>query len=110
MCFEFLVFQYQYRLWTFLLLSKSSAAANCLQPGLVQWGFEYWTSLVFKWLKVVQLPNSMLFECHLNTKLNLDVSIIQMFVIQIPTVLRCHSKRQTFSETLSQFPSGFVFQ
>ena len=75
----------------------------------IQWGSEYRTSLVFKWSKVVRLPNGLLSECHLNTGLNLvwysdhhfntghlnneqvkvcysDVSVIQIFVIQIPTV------------------------
>ena len=31
----------------------------------------YQTSLGFKWLKVVQSPNGGVFECHLNTRLNL---------------------------------------
>ena len=70
----------------------------------VQWGSEYRTSLVFKSSKVVQSLNGPLFECNLNTGLNLvwysdhhlntgqvkvhysDVSVIQIFVIQIPTV------------------------
>ena len=34
-------------------------------------GSEYRTSLVFDWSKVVQSPNGPLFECHLNTGLNL---------------------------------------
>ena len=37
----------------------------------IQWGSEYQTSLVFKWSKVVHLPNGLLSQCHLNTGLNL---------------------------------------
>ena len=40
-------------------------------PPVVQWGSEYQTSLVFKWSKLVRLPNGLLFECHLNAALNL---------------------------------------
>ena len=36
--------------------------------GQVQWGSKYQTSLLFKWLKVVWLPNGPIFECHLNTE------------------------------------------
>ena len=45
--------------WTSLVLSS------------LQWGSEYQTCLVFKWLIVVRLPNGPVFECHLNTRLNL---------------------------------------
>ena len=68
-----------------------------------QWGFDYETSLVFKWSKVVGSPNGLVYECHLYTRLNLvrysdhhlntgylntrlvkvhysDASVIQMFV------------------------------
>ena len=38
---------------------------------VIQWGSEYRTSLVFKWLMVVRSPNGQLFECHLNTGQNL---------------------------------------
>ena len=38
---------------------------------LIQWGSEYRTSLVFEWLKVVLSSNGLLYECHLNTELNL---------------------------------------
>ena len=37
----------------------------------IQWGSEYRTSLVFEWSIVVWLLNGPLFECHLNTGLNL---------------------------------------
>ena len=30
-------------------------------------GFEYWTSLVFKWPKIGWMPNGLVFKCHLNT-------------------------------------------
>ena len=33
----------------------------------IQWGSEYWTSLVFEWLKIGVMPNGLVFECHLNT-------------------------------------------
>ena len=37
----------------------------------IQWGSEYRTSLVFEWSKYVPSLNGPLFECHLNTGLNL---------------------------------------
>ena len=72
-------------------------------------GFEYWTSLVFDWSEILPSTNGQVFERHLNTILNLkqysdqhlntlhlntrqfkacysDVSVIQAFIIQIPTV------------------------
>ena len=69
----------------------------CFYFWIVQWGFEYQTSLVFKLSKVIQSPNCPVFECCLSTGLNLvqysdhhlntlqvkvpylDVSIVQMF-------------------------------
>ena len=69
----------------------------CFYFLIVQWGFEYQTSLVFKLSKVIQSPNCPVFECCLSTGLNLvqysdhhlntlqvkvpylDVSIVQMF-------------------------------
>ena len=48
-----------------------SNSYHCLLEKKVQWGSEYLTSLVIKWLKVVRWPNGQLFECHLNTGLNL---------------------------------------
>ena len=37
----------------------------------VQWVTECQASLVFEWPKVVRLPNGPVFECNLNTRLNL---------------------------------------
>ena len=34
----------------------------------VQWGYEYQTSLVFKWLKRGWMPNGLVFRYHLNTR------------------------------------------
>ena len=71
---------------------------------------ENWTCLVFEWSNVVRSQNGPVFKCHLNTGLNLiqysghhfeyqtseyptskisypDVSVIQLFVIQIPITI-----------------------
>ena len=59
-----------------LVKSLTEMVKGCLRMAkveifVVQWGSQYRTSLVFKWSKVVQLPNGPLFESHLNTGLNL---------------------------------------
>ena len=52
---------------------------------------KHWTSLVFKWSKVIRSPNGLVFECHFNKELPFEHRtrqkfVIQVFVNQIPTV------------------------
>ena len=42
-----------------------------LMKKLIQWGPEHLTSLVFEWSKVGRPLNGSVFECHLNTAINL---------------------------------------
>ena len=69
----------------------------------LQWGSEYRTSLVIKWSKVVRSANGPLFRCHLNTGqvkvCYSDVSVIQMFVIQIPTVVELLIQSPSYPQT-----------
>ena len=93
--------------WELMLFMSLFLHGEIFTVGIqIQWLSEYQTSLEFEWWKVVPLPNGPLLECHLNTGLNLvqysdhhlntgqvivcysDVSVIQIFVIQISAVLR----------------------
>ena len=54
------------------ILTKNSVNFTLyVQLFQLQWESDYQKSLVFKWLKVVCWPNGLVFECHLNTGLNL---------------------------------------
>ena len=76
----YLIYSFLYRrkflLWVHFTTVKDSFLGLARKSRLYklyekQWGSEYWTCPLFKWLKVVPSPNGLVFECHLNNGLNL---------------------------------------
>ena len=64
----------------------------------IQWGSEYRTSLVFKWSKRGQMPNGLVFECHLNTGQPNHLNIRQMDAILFPYPLVWYSNCQSSTD------------
>ena len=83
-----LVFRYLlYTIWISELLSLQLAEKTKYGGCEVQWASEYQTISVFKWSKRGQMPNGLVYKCHLKTGQPNHLNIIQMDVILFCYVL-----------------------